>query len=359
MRPSHRPGGAVLALAAISAGLLGLAVSGFKPGLPPTLKADEPAYYLAAESLVHDLDLRLDVADRLRLFEAFPYFPAQNLIVMSDDGWRTLYYGKPYLYSFFAAPFVAVGGADGMLAFNMVLYVAMIWMGFLWLSRLGGDTDGSGRSEPLAALFVLGFFLASSSFAYVFWLHPEVLNMFAGFACLYWGLGAAGAGAGGRGGGAGTGIGGGIRRSALPLAASAAVLAAGVYNKPMLAALGLPVCFALLRRRSWAGLAVWLGSAALAILAYSGISMALTGHPTAYLVDLRAGLPLHDPYGQLVAPIPIPEPDPAAAEGSWAETVEERSKRGAGWWWILRLPEVRGFELAEDLPYFFFGRHTG
>ena len=172
-----------LGLLSVSLFLLAIPLTVGKPGLPPTLKSDEPAYYLMAESIAHDGDLEVDTGDLERLFDEFPYRPVPNLILMTDDGWKTVLFGKPYLYSLFAAPFARLAGADGMLLFNMLLLVAMIWMGAAYLARW--NPDGT------AAIFAGGFFVASAGFSYVFWLHPEVFNMAAVAACLYLGLGPA------------------------------------------------------------------------------------------------------------------------------------------------------------------------
>jgi hypothetical protein len=96
---------------------------------------------------------------------------------MTDDGWQTVWFGKPYLISLFAAPAVAVFGADGFLATNMALLMLSIWMGTLYLRRFNPD--------GLALLFSAGFFLLSNAFAYVFWIHTEVLCMASVTACLY------------------------------------------------------------------------------------------------------------------------------------------------------------------------------
>src|SRR4029077_10378902 len=126
-----------------------------KPGLPPHLKADEAAYYLMSLSLAHDGDLKLEVRDIDRLFPEFPFQPVNNLILMTDDGWHTVYYGKPYIYSLLAVPLTALFGANGLLGFNMLLLMAMVWMGTLYLRRF--NPDGA------AALFAAGFFLLSAA----------------------------------------------------------------------------------------------------------------------------------------------------------------------------------------------------
>ncbi|MEM1178033.1 MAG: hypothetical protein AAGM22_06805 [Acidobacteriota bacterium] len=332
-------GGGLVALTLV---LALLPLGAHQPGQPPVLKADEPAYFLAALSLAHDGDLRVDVEDRRRLFENYPYLPVQNFIVMSDDGWRTLYFGKPYLYSLLAAPMTALWGARGMVAFNMLLLLAMVWMAASWLER--------HNPTWLARTFAVGFFVASLAWVYVYWLHPEVLNMFAGVGCLYFGLRALET------------TGEGAERSSFlaspwALVLSSTILALGVYNKPMMAALGLPVIFELLRLRRWRGLAVWLGGAVVSMALIAGGAVLLTGEPTAYLVELRAGFSVHDPNAQVV-PIRPDRPAPTSAEEAAAEQKQKRAE-GAGWWWLARIPDIKGFELAEDVPYFFLGRHTG
>ena len=117
-----------LALASLTLFLLVLPLTLAKPGLPPNLKSDEAAYYLMALSLARDGDLRLEPKDVDRAFQEFPFQPISNLIVMTDDGWRTVHFGKPYLYSFFAAPFAALFGANGILCLNMALLMAMVWL---------------------------------------------------------------------------------------------------------------------------------------------------------------------------------------------------------------------------------------
>ena len=97
-----------------------------------------------ALSLAHDGDLQVEVRDIDRLFQEFPYQPVNNLILMTRDGWRTVYYGKPYIYSLLAAPFAGLFGADGLLFFNMLLTVAMIWMGASYLARF--NPDGARRA---------------------------------------------------------------------------------------------------------------------------------------------------------------------------------------------------------------------
>ena len=358
--PSQRT--ASLGLIALSLFLLAFPLTIGKPGLPPNLKADEAAYYLMALSLVHDHDLRLDLRDTERVFHEYPYGPVRNLIAMTDDGWQTVYFGKPYVYSLFAAPFAGLFGADGLIFFNMLLMVGMVWLGVAFLRR--------HNPQPLAVLFSAGFFLLSSAFAYVFWLHPEVFNMASIALCLFAGLDRAEE----------TG------RRALWLAVlSGAALAPAVYNKPMLAALGLPVLFELARGRRWRPLGAWLLGAAVTFGAFAGVATVLTGHPSSYLGVQRQGVTVCSPDEMPIQPVfvtvpaepaspaepaPVTEPASSAAaapEAAGDETSAVRvaqeaaahSPTGNAWSWLFRVPHIVWGELAENAGYFLWGRHTG
>lgn len=336
------------ALLLLSAVLLVLTLTARKPGTPPTLKADEPAYYLGALSLAYDFDFRADARDLERAFEDYPYAPIDNLIVMSSDGWRTLYYGKPYIFSFFAAPFVYLFGTNGIVFFNMAMLLAMVWMGFHLLARSNG--------EVVAALFACGFFLLSNAYIYVWWLHPEVFNMVAAMGCLFFGLPRD------------------PRQEALeeplekrparaggPFAErflgtpaglwiSAAMLTAGAYNKPILAACCLPVVIALLRRRALRPLLTYALAGIVCSLVWVGLSVALTGKPSAYLVGERAGFMLVDPAKRLIEPEPLVAGEPKKGE----------PRESAGWFWLIEeAPDTRWHELTESSKYFLVGRHTG
>ena len=301
-----------------------------KPGVPATLKADEPAYYLLSLSLVRDGDLRFEVKDNDRVFEEFPAAPAQNLLLMSPDRWKTVYFGKPYVYSLFAAPLVALFGANGMVAFNMLLLLAMIWMGMVWLRRW--------NPEPLALLFSAGFFLLSAGFSYVFWMQTELFNMATVMACLFFGLHEPEEGTE-------------RRRWWLWALASAAALALAVYNKPMLAALGLPVLYRWARARRFREIGAWLAGAALTVGLAAGVSIAFTGKPSAYLGMERAGLRICKP-GEM----PI-QPETSTAEPVHA--AAQKAGEARSWFWIFRIPDVNLESFSENLGYFLWGRHTG
>lgn len=309
-----------------------------KPGLPSGLKADEPAYYLMALSLGHDLDLRLGLEDVERLFREFPFRKADNVIVMTNDGWQTILYGKPYIYSLVAAPLARFFGANGILACNLLLLCAMIWMGTIYLARY--------NPGPRAALFSAGFFLLSNGFAYAFWLHPEIFSMASVTACLFFALHRFGAEP---------------AAEAPPppwqMALSAGLLAPAVYNKPVFALVGAPILVLLARRRWWRPLAAWLGGAVAAMALIVGLAVALTGHPTSYLGVQRRGVSICEP-GKL----PLSPEPPAAVSGvdpSTLTTGGQPGGTGGAWSWIFALPRVPASLVGESLGYFLWGRHTG
>jgi hypothetical protein len=304
-----------------------------KPGLPLTLKSDEPAYYLMALSLAHDRDLRCELRDIQRLGVEFPYNTTKNLILASDDGWKTVHFGKPFLVSLVAAPAVALFGADGFVATNMALLLLSVWLGALYLRQYNPD--------GVALLFSAGFFLLSNAFSYVFWLHTEVLCIASVAASLYLaftpGSDAPALGRFGRA----------LRRVWNPrtrLVASGAVLLAAVYNKPYLAAFGLPILLLAARREGIGAAARWLGGAALAALAVAGLSLALVGHPTSYLGVERQGVEV-DSFDRMPE---LPEPEPAHPQAGPRNSFQ----------WIFTSFRV-GPELPASALYFLIGRHTG
>ncbi|MFP3939182.1 MAG: hypothetical protein ACLF0P_02650, partial [Thermoanaerobaculia bacterium] len=258
---------AAVALVCLSLVFLAFPLTLHKPGLPPNLKADEPAYYLMALSLARDGDLRVGLEDVDRSFREFPYARIDNLILMSDDGWRSAYYGKPYVYSLFAAPLAGPFGANGILLFNASLLVAMVWMGVLYLRRW--------NPPWLAAAFSAGFFVLSAGYAYVFWIQPEIFNMAAVTAALFFGFHRFGDARG---------------RAWWPWALSGACLMPAVYAKPMVAALALPLLWIPLRRWRWDRAVAWVAGAAVSLGAIAGASSLLTGEPTPYLGAERQGV---------------------------------------------------------------------
>ena len=327
-----------------------------KPGWPAGLKSDEPAYYLMALSLAKDGDLLCEVEDIRRLFAEFPYHVVHNLILATDDGWNTVYFGKPFVYSLFAAPAAGLFGASGLVAFNMALMLFMVWLGARYLERF--------NLPWLALLFSFGFFFLSCGFSYIFWIHPEIFNMTAVMVSLYLGL----TDSKGRRGSFWS-------RPGVRAAASGAALMLAVYNKPMMLAFCLPALFRGWTQQRWRGILAWGLGAFVSGLVVVGFAMALMGHPSAYLMA-RGGqkvceddrLPIQPVAPPVVADVEDTTPgDTRPIEGGRAPNAdetsavdEEKPKRPkASWYWLLRIPRPHPSAVLENLRYFFVGRHTG
>lgn len=322
-----------LALTALTLLLVSIPLGLAKPGLPTVLKADEPAYYLMARSLAEDGDLRCETKDLERLFEEFPYRPAENLILMTDDGWHTVFYGKPYAYSLFAAPAAWLFRGNGLVAFNLLLLMAMVCMGKVYLARFNG--------HGLAALYSASFFLISLGLAYAFWIHPEVFMMTSVTACLFLAFHQPESrpAAIGR-----------LRRAWRRVAGpqtwafwSGGALALGTYHKPMLIAVGLPAVVVFLRRKGWRSVVLWIVGFGIVGAALCGGGIAMTGHPSAYLGVERMGTKVEDPSVMPVTPREV--------------TPEEETRNS--WTWLARIPKVEPRQLLGNIESFLVGRHTG
>ncbi len=165
MRPRPLP------LVCLALVLLGLAwgLAGSRAPLPA---GDEATSVMMVQSLWHDHDLTWRQADLDRARRLWEGGPA-GLTLFTDDGGRTMRYGRPLAWPLAALPFYAVLGARGIALFNMALFLAMA-LAALWL--LAEDAG--------APLLVGGFFLASAALARAFRLEPDVFLM----ACVFFPL---------------------------------------------------------------------------------------------------------------------------------------------------------------------------
>lgn len=136
---------------------------------------DEAVYYMMAQSIAYDFDLQYTPRDLQRVYaDGWHAGPLGVFLSRLESG--KIIYAKYPAYSLFLAPFLAIFGFNGFLVFNVLLWVAMIWMGWAYVRQF----TTSGR-----ALFIaITFFTLSASFIYTFWVTPETFNM----ACITGGL---------------------------------------------------------------------------------------------------------------------------------------------------------------------------
>jgi hypothetical protein len=296
--------------------LLGLAATVYKVHFPPGPIADEPAYVMMTQSLWHDHDLSYDRRDLERAYRTWDQGP-NGVILSTPDGGKTLRYGKPFVYPLAAVPFYAVFGVQGMVVFNMALFLAMLWAAW-WFWR-----DESGH----VGLYLGGFFFASAAFCYVFWMQPEVFDMAcAFFPLLIWQV---------------------VRRRAewswrepLLLAVAGLLLAAGVASKEPSGVLAAPIGIDLLWQRRFRGVLALAAPALVGLALLFAAQRHLTGSFSPYRGVQRRSFESQYPL--------------ESQRDFWA------LYRGTsfGSWSALGI-ETTPRQLLYNLGYFFCGRHTG
>ena len=301
----------------LSVALLGLALSLYKVHFPPGPVADEAAYVMMTESLWHDHDLTYDHHDLFRAYELWDQGP-NGVVLSTNDGGKTMHYGKPFVYSAAALPFYGLFGVQGLVLFNMALFLAMFWAG-LWYLK---DEEG------YVGLYVAGFFFASVAFVYVFWMQPEVFNM----ACIFFPLllwqhlrrrGEAER-----------------PRDLVLLGLAGALVAAAFVSKETAVLLGVPIGLDLLWRRRFRALLAFAAPAVLALALLAGTQHRMTGSWSPYRGVQRRSFESQYP---IESKRDMWELYRGTSFGSWS---------GLG---IQATPRM----LAYDTEYFLLGRHTG
>ena len=157
------------------------------------IKGDEATYIAMALSVAYDGDLNYEAEDIDRFYQIYNtgpegiflkrgsdgsyrfdgVFPFLHRDTQPEDRADRLYFGKAYVYSVAAAPFVWVAGLNGLLLFNVFLVAVVVFAGYRFLAA---------RSPGgLAAGYTLGFFGASIVPLYGVWLTSELFNV----ACVF------------------------------------------------------------------------------------------------------------------------------------------------------------------------------
>ena len=151
------------------------------------VKGDEATYVAMAFSVAYDGDLVYDSRDIARLHEVYEGGPSGIFLKRgggAHDRYDRLYFGKAYIYSVLAVPFVRIAGLNGMLLFQVVLLAGMVLAAYLFLAARS-PRDAAIFSAlaffgvsivPLHAVFLSSeiFNAACVSFAYFFWCYKEV-----------------------------------------------------------------------------------------------------------------------------------------------------------------------------------------
>jgi len=334
-----------------------------RPGMPANLKADEPAYYLAARSLWEDHDLKCETRDLWRVTDEFLAEP-NNLVLMSRDHWQTRYFGKPYFASLVAAPLVGLFGVNGYVALNMACLLLVAVLGYLHLRRSNGEAE--------AAVFSLGYFFVSASYAYVFWIEPEIANLTAVALALFLSLHELDPRAGD---GPLARLLAGVFNDRTRWLWAGLAIGAAVNSKPIHIIFLLPGAVAALSRRSWRNLAALAIGTVLSVGGIAAGQKILTGVWSPYVGVERQGFRVKDPthlmavgkegeVSDYVADSTANDDDAAATAAVPAPPPRAKAeaapiKDNADWAWAFKLPELSSERMFLDLRNYFIGRHAG
>ena len=312
------------------------------------IKGDEATYVAMALSAAYDGDLVYEAKDIERFYQTYnagpegiflkrgseasyhfdDAFPFIRRETRPDDRPNRLYFGKAYVYSVAAAPFVRLAGLNGLLLFHVVLLSGVVFVGYRFLAA---------RSPGgLAAAYVLGFFGASIVPLYAVWLTSEVFNVacvfFAYFLWFYKEVAPPAHGRFGR-----------WLRGPWSNVAAAVLLGLATYSKPPNVFLIIPpVAFAWSRRRIGSGFVV--GAVfGLVVAAAFGINAGITGEFNYQGGDRRTF------YGRFPFEQPGDRFEELGAGRATNEIVVEESLRPMAFLTLL----------GTNLRYFLVGRHFG
>lgn len=130
---------------------------------------DTSTYYMMIDSISNDRDIKYECKDIQRAFKnQFDDLPAGLFLAKGDNS--DFYYAKEYTYPFFASFFYFLLKNKGLLVFNSILFFLLIVLGYKFLTF----------KNKIHISFIISFmfFIFSTAFIYIFWIHPEIYIMF-------------------------------------------------------------------------------------------------------------------------------------------------------------------------------------
>ena len=153
------------------------------------IKGDEATYVAMALSLAHDGDLVYERQDEERFFSLYQggpegiylkdgarsffevngTFPFLHRFTYPDGLDGRFFFGKAFISSVFAVPFVWAAGMNGLLWFNVVLFALVLFCAYRFVAA---------RSPAMVALpYALVFFSVSIVPLYVLWLSSDMFHI--------------------------------------------------------------------------------------------------------------------------------------------------------------------------------------
>ncbi len=293
-----------------------------------TVIGDEATYIAASESLAFDGDLLFSPRDYQRFHRIWNQ-PPEGLILQSSDDGAHLYYGKPFYYPLFLAPFVRLSPHQGPFVANALLLVLAALLAWRALRQ---------RLGKMAPLWVACYLFCSVSFAYVFWVHSDLFMacLCAIALALAWGPRPARAPA-----------------EITMWLAIGALLAIVTYSRPVYVVLFLPALLALPREARRRTLLALVVGALLVVVGSATFYRLRVGEWTSYFGERHGfysstgfpgvDFPAHD-WTKVVQEI---------GNSSWSSWLATHKARGGDW-----LP-ISPRLFAWDLFYYLAGQNVG
>ena len=182
-RIRRNPGYIATALVLIFGSCAALSIDVVRSGFG--IKGDEATYVAMAMSAAYDADLAYESRDIQRFFRVYQGGPSGIFLKRGageHDRRNRLYFGKAFIYSVLAAPFVRIAGLNGMLLFHVLLLAGMLLAAYVFLAARSPGGIALAYSAaffgvsivPLHALFLSSdFFNVASRGVRVF---PMVLQ---------------------------------------------------------------------------------------------------------------------------------------------------------------------------------------
>ncbi len=346
------PGGLAAILVLVVGAYAALSIDVVRTGFG--IKGDESTYVAMALSAAYDGDLAFEARDLERFYQLYntgpegiflkrgttatyrfgEAFPFVHRDTRPDDRPDRLYFGKAFMASVLAAPFVRLAGLNGFLLFHVVLFAGIIWLGYRFLA--------AQSPQGLALGYTVAFFAASIVPLYAIWLTSEaflVASVFAAYFLWFYKEVAPRPK---------EGLGGFLFGSTSDLVA-ALVLGLAIFAKPLPSAFLIvpPVVWALTRGQLRSG--IQIGAIAVVVSAAGfAVNAGISGE-----FNYQGGFDRRTFYGGMANGFPFEPPDlPFEQKGLQRATnevvVEERLSPSG----FVRL-------LGTNLTYFLVGRHFG
>jgi hypothetical protein len=180
----------------------GLALTVDFPRTALGIHSDEATYYMMGHSFAEDGDMTYRREDLVRVWREFPSGPTGLFLkqgrdvlevglmrrfpfvwtrTQPDPDQSRLYYGKSFIYSLAAAPFVRLFGTNGFLVFHAILLSVVVWCAYRFLHAT--------MRPAVAAMLAAAFVFATVVPVYFVWIAPELFNfslgVFSYFCWLY------------------------------------------------------------------------------------------------------------------------------------------------------------------------------